>query len=170
MKKDYLEIGRITGTHGIKGECRVELWCDSGEFFSYFKTLYFDNQGKQAVLLKSRPHKNIALTKIKGIDDIDEAQKLTGKVLYMKRTDCPLPDDVYFVQDIIGCKVKNIDDGTDYGKVTNVIFTGANDVYEVKNPEGKTFLIPKIDDIVRSVDVDNEVILIEPMKGLFDED
>ncbi len=170
MIKKYLEIGKIVGTHGIKGECRVELWCDSGEFFSCFKTLYLDDMGQEKISVKSRPHKNIALTKIKGIENIDEAIPLVGKVLYMDREDCPLPDDVYFVQDIIGCEVKDINSGTVYGNVTDVIYTGANDVYEVKNSEGKTFLMPKIDEIVKKIDVNEECILIEPMKGLFDED
>jgi 16S rRNA processing protein RimM len=170
MLKNYLEIGKIVGTHGIKGECRVELWCDSGEFFSCFKTLYLDSNGEKSLSVKSRPHKNIALTKIKGIDDIDSAMPLVGKVLYMKRQDCPLPDDVYFVQDIIGCQVQDINDGTIYGKVTDVLRTGANDVYEVKNSSGKTYLMPKIDEVVKEVNVADECILIEPMKGLFDED
>lgn len=170
MKREYLEIGKIVGTHGIKGECRVELWCDSGEFFSFFKNLYLDNSGKEKLTVKSRPHKNIALMKIKGIDNIDDAIPLVGKILYMNRKDCPLPDDVYFIQDIIGCVVKDISHGTQYGKVTDVLYTGANDVYEIKNDEGKTYLIPKIDDIVKEVNVDKEYILIKPMKGLFDED
>jgi 16S rRNA processing protein RimM len=170
MLKEYLEIGKIVGTHGVRGECRVELWCDSGEFFSYFKTLYLDNKGEKSLSVKSRPHKNIALTKINGVEDIDTAQALVGKVLYMKREDCPLPDDVYFVQDIIGCEVKDINDGTIYGKVTDVLRTGANDVYEVKSSQGKTYLMPKIDDVVKEVNVVEECILVEPMKGLFDED
>lgn len=169
MKKNYLEIGKIVGTHGIRGELRVELWCDNGEFFSYFKKLYLDNQGNEQISVKSRPHKNIALMKIKGLENIDDAIPLVGKVLYMDRKDCPLPDDVYFVQDIIGCQVRNINDDTLYGTVTDVLRTGANDVYQVQGDKGMV-LIPKIDDIVKEVDVDKELILIEPMKGLFDED
>ena len=132
MIKNYLEIGKIVGTHGIRGECRVELWCDSGEFFSYFKTLYLDDKGEKKISVKSRPHKNIALMKIKGVE--------------------------------------NIDDGTVYGKVSDVLRTGANDVYEVKGESNKPFYMPKIDEIVKEVNVSDEYILIEPMKGLFDED
>ena len=170
MIKNYLEIGKIVGTHGIRGECRVELWCDSGEFFSYFKALYLDDKGEKKISVKSRPHKNIALMKIKGIENIDDAIPLVGTVLYMDRNDCPLPDDVYFVQDIIGCEVRNINDGTVYGKVSDVLNTGANDVYEVKGESNKPFYMPKIDEIVKEVNVSDEYILIEPMKGLFDED
>ena len=170
MIKEYLEVGKIVGTHGIKGECRVELWCDGGEFFSCFTTLYLDKDGKESISVKSRPHKNIALMKIKGIDNIDDAIPLVGKVLYINRDDCPLPEDVYFVQDIIGCEVRDINDGTVYGKVTHVLYTGANDVYEIKASDGKTYLMPKIDEIVKEINVYEEYILIEPMKGLFDED
>ncbi len=169
MKKEFLEIGKIVGTHGIRGEVRVELWCDSGEFFSYFKKLYLDSKGEEKLVVKSRPHKNIALMKIKDIENIDDVLPLVGKVLYMDRNDCPLPDDVYFVQDIIGCEVRNVNDNTLYGKVTDVLRTGANDVYQVEGDRG-VVLIPKIDDIVKSVDVDRELILIEPMEGLFNED
>ena len=106
---------------------------------------------------------------IKDIENIDDVLPLVGKVLYMDRNDCPLPDDVYFVQDIIGCEVRNVNDNTLYGKVTDVLRTGANDVYQVEGVRG-VVLIPKIDDIVKSVDVDRELILIEPMEGLFNED
>ena len=63
MLKQYLEVGKIVGTHGIKGEVRVEPWCDSPSFLSKFKTLYF-NQGKEEIKVSCRPHKNIALVKI----------------------------------------------------------------------------------------------------------
>ena len=129
-----------------------------------------DANGEKKISVKSRPHKNIALMKIKGIENIDEAIPLVGSVLYMDRKDCPLPDDVYFVQDIIGCEVRNINDGTVYGKVSDVLSTGANDVYEVKGEDNKPFYMPKIDEIVKEVNVNEEYILIEPMKGLFDED
>ena len=59
MIKEYLEVGKIVGTHGIKGECRVELWCDGGDFFSCFTTLYLDKNGKESISVKSRPHKKI---------------------------------------------------------------------------------------------------------------
>ena len=166
MLKKYLEIGKIVGTHGIKGECRVELWCDSGEFFSYFKTLYLDADGEKKISVKSRPHKNIALMKIKGIENIDEAIPLVGSVLYMDRKDCPLPDDVYFVQDIIGCEVRNINDGTVYGKVSDVLSTGANDVYAVALADGGEVLLPAIKDCILSVDMEKREMQVHVLDGL----
>src|SRR5574344_622787 len=121
MLKPFLEAGKNVGTHGIKGELRVKCWCDSPEFLSAFNTLYFEN-GKQKLNVKSRPHKNVALVKIKDIDTVAQADLLRGKILYIDRNDVNFEDGVNFIQDIIGCEVKNQSDGTVYGKVSDVLF------------------------------------------------
>ena len=81
MKKQYLDSGKIVGTHGIKGEVRIDPWCDSPEFLCAFKKLYLDNKGEAFIEVKSRPHKNITLAKIKGVDTIEQAEKLRGKIV-----------------------------------------------------------------------------------------
>ena len=169
MLKPFLEAGKIVGTHGIKGELRVECWCDSPEFLSSFKTLYFEN-GKQKLSVKSRPHKNLALVKIKDVETVEQADLLRGKILYIDRNDVKFEEGVNFIQDIIGCEVKNQSDGTVYGKVSDVLFTGANDVYEVTNQDNKKYLIPVIPQVVTKVDVENSLVEIIPMKGLFDDE
>lgn len=170
MAKQYLEIGKIVGTQGIKGELRVDPWCDSPEFFSKFKTLYLKN-GEEKISVSSRPHKRIAVMRMEGIDTIEQADLLRGKVLYMSRKDMPLDENSFFIQDIIGLPVYDIDTKEEYGKVAEVLKTGANDVYQIINDSNETFLIPVIDDVVKQVDIEKEEILIKPMKGLFgDED
>ena len=67
-QKPYLEAGQIVGTHGVRGEVRVQPWCDSPQQFATFKKLYWDKDGKQAVKVKGRPHKNIALALLEGVD------------------------------------------------------------------------------------------------------
>lgn len=169
MLKQYLEVGKIVGTHGLNGEMRVECWCDSPEFLCYFKNLYFD-EGKQKLKVKSRPHKNIALVKIQDINSIEQADMLRGKVLYINRDDVRFEEGVHFVQDLLSCEVKDADTAEVYGKITDVLYTGANDVYEITNEEGKKFLIPVIDDVVVNKDVENGIVEIKPMKGLFDDE
>lgn len=169
MIKQFLEAGKIVSTHGLNGEMRVECWCDSPEFLCYFKTLYFD-QGKEMVEVKSRPHKNVALIKIAGIESVSQADTMRGKVLYINREDIQFEEGVNFVQDLLGCTIKNIDTEVVYGKITDVIYTGANDVYEVTNDEGKKFLVPVIEDVVINKDVENELIEIRPLKGIFDDE
>lgn len=169
MLKDYLEIGKIVGTHGIQGELRVECWCDSPQFVASFKELYFD-KGKEKLSVKSRPHKNIALVKIKGIDTVEDADMLRGKILYMNRKDAKLPKGTYFVQDLLGLEVKDINDDTVYGTITDVLKTGANDVYEVKDQEGRAYYVPVIPLVVKEVKPKKGYVLIEPMKGIFDDE
>ena len=169
--KEYLEIGKIVGTHALKGEVRVEPWCDSPEFIKKFKTLYF-NGGTQELSVESvKIHKTIAIVKLKGTDKVEEADLLRGKVLYIKRSDAKLPKGRYFVQDIIGLKaVNDEDERIIYGEITNVYPTGANDVYEITSADGKTTLIPVIDDVVIKVDIENGKIFIHPLGGMFDDE
>lgn len=169
MLKNYLEIGKVVGTHGIQGELRVECWCDSPDFVSKFKNLYF-NEGKEKLDVKSRPHKNIALVKVKGVDSIEQADLLRGRVLYMKRSDAKLPKGVHFVQDLVGLEIKDFESGTVFGTLTDVLKTGANDVYELKNSEGKTYYIPVIPDVVKEICPEKGYVLITPMKGIFDDE
>ena len=119
---------------------------------------------------KSRPHKNIALAKIKGVDTIEAAEKYRGKVVYINRDDINLAEGVHFVQDLIGLEVKDADNGRVYGKISDVLRTGANDVYEIKDADGKTYLAPVIDDVVKEINVNDGYVLIVPMKGIFDDE
>ncbi len=170
MKKQFLEVGRIVGTHGIRGELRVEPWCDSPEFLSQFKTLYYKS-GEEQIKVSCRPHKNIVLMKIDGIETIEEAEVLRGRTLYIDRKDVKLPKGKNFVQDLLGCRVIDADDMTvEYGTIKDVFKTGANDVYTVKNADGKEYLIPVIDSVVVEKNVDDGIVLVKPMEGLFDDE
>ncbi len=170
MKKEFLEGGKIVGTHGVRGEMRVECWCDTPQFLAKFKTLYFDN-GAQKIKVQSRAHKNMVLVKMPGVDTIEQADTLRGKVLYIKRSDIKLDKGVNFVQDLIGLQVTDSSTGEVYGTVNDVLRTGSNDVYEMKDKGGKMYYIPAIPDIVDEIDIEGEVLKITPMKGLFsDED
>lgn len=111
MKKQFLDSGKIVGTHGIKGEVRIDPWCDSPEFLCAFKKLWLDENGTEFIEVKPRPHKNIALAKIKGVDTIEAAEKYRGKVVYINRDDINLAEGVHFVQDLIGLEVKDAGNG-----------------------------------------------------------
>ena len=170
MKKQFLDSGKIVGTHGIKGEVRIDPWCDSPEFLCAFKKLWLDENGTEFIEVKSRPHKNTALAKIKGVDTIEAAEKYRGKVVYINRDDINLAEGVHFVQDLIGLEVRDAGSGRVYGKISDVLRTGANDVYEIKDADGKTYLAPVIDDVVKEINVNDGYVLIVPMKGIFDDE
>ena len=169
MLKQYLEVGKIVGTHGIRGEMRVECWANSPDFLKQFKQLWLD-EGKTSLDVTCRPHKTIALMTVKGVSSIEEADKLRGKILYINRDDVKLSEGEHFVQDIIGLSVTDADDGTVYGTVKDVLKTGSNDVYEMKAPDGKLYYIPVIPDILDRFDFDGGAVYIHPMKGLFDDE
>ena len=169
-QKPYLEAGQIVGTHGVRGEVRVQPWCDSPEQFATFKKLYWDEAGKQPVKIKGRPHKNIALVVLDGITTVEQAQVLRGKMLYVDRKDLKLPKDRYLVQDLIGLTVVDADNHElVYGTLTDVSQTGANAVYHMKTPE-REVLIPAIPDVIIKIDLKKDTLYLRPMKGLLDDD
>ena len=168
-QKPFLEAGQIVSTHGVRGEVRVQVWCDSPEQFSAFKHLYWDNEGKQPVKFKARPHKQMALVKLEGVDTVEAAQVLRGRMLYVDRRDIKLPKGSYLVQDLIGVTVIDADTEEVYGTLTDVSQTGANAVYHMTTPTGEV-LIPAIPDVVITVDTKKDILRLRPMKGLFDDE
>jgi 16S rRNA processing protein RimM len=168
-QKPFLEAGQIVGTHGVRGETRVQPWCDSATQFAGFKTLYWDINGEKPVKVKARAHKNMALVTLEGVDTMETAAALRGKMLYVSRRDLKLPKGRYLVQDLIGLRIEDEDTGEVYGTLTDVSQTGANAVYHMRTATGEV-LIPAIPDIIRSVDTVKDVMKIRPMKGLFDDE
>ena len=170
MRKEYLEAGKIVGTHGVRGELRFELWCDAAIFLKKFKTLYFGADGTGGIaLLSCRAHGNVALIKLEGIDTVADAAANRNRVLYIRRADARLNPGDYFIQELIGCTVTDADTGKLYGVISDVSQTGANDVWHIVK-DGKETLIPAIRDVVAGVDVDTGKVVIRPLKGLFDDD
>lgn len=169
MKKEYLEIGKIVNTHGLGGVVKVMPWCDSAEFLCEFETLYRGKEHIPMEIERASVQKHMALVKFAGVDTPEAADALRNAVLYMNRADVELDDDTYFIQDLLGMRVVDADDGREYGKLHDVLQTGANDVYEVEASNGKMLLVPVIPDVVLNVDPNADTITIRPLKGLFDD-
>ena len=167
--KQFLETGKITGTHGLKGEVRVQPWADSPEFLTEFDELYLEKGAKKIEITAARVHKNMLIMKIRGVDSIDDADKLRDKVLYMNRDDVELEEGAYFIQDLMGLDVLDDDTGEHIGQLDDVSETGANDVYHIKTDDGKVYLIPAIPDVVKEISLEDGTMRIFKMKGLFDE-
>lgn len=171
MKKKYLECGRIVTTHGVRGEVKVQPWCDTPEFLCGFTVLYLQKGERPVHVESAKAHKNMVLLKMRGIDTLDDAASLRGKVLFIDREDAPRDGESgYFIQDLLGARVEDADTGRDWGELTDVFSTGANDVYEITDNEGVKRLIPAIPDVVLDIDLDAGRIIIRPLKGLFDDE
>ena len=169
IMNQYLEIGKITNTHALKGELKMLYWCDDPSFLKEVEYFFLDNKGKSFLNIKnSRLHKNFLILKIDGIDSIDEAQKMINKVLYINRDSINLDDGEYFQQDLLGMNVIDIDSNQDYGSIINISRAGFKDVYYIKDSNGRERLIPAIGDVIKEVDLKNNKMLIRPLEGLFD--
>lgn len=172
MIKEFLDIGQIVGTHGVRGEMRVNPRCDSPDFIKQFKTLYFDKKGEKAIKVTAcRVHGNLALVKLDGVDTVEKATALRNKVLFMKRSDAKIPDGSYFIAELVDCRVVDADDEEKcYGILSDVSETGANDVWHIRTDEGKEYLLPAIPPVVIDVNVETGIIKIRPLKGIFDDE
>ena len=168
--KQFLEIAKITAAHGLRGEVRCQYYCDTAEVLCDFDELYFDKGETPVHVTKAYPHKNVVVMKLEGVDSIEQAQPLIGKILYLDRDDAELDEDLFFIQDIIGLTVKDADTGEVYGKITDVYQNGAADVFSIKKPDGRELMFPNISEVVLKTDIGSGEMLIRPLKGLFDDD
>ena len=167
MKKQFLEAGKIVTTHGIRGEVKVMPYTDTPELLCEFDRLFIGKNRDEINGIRARVFKNTVIMKLEGIDTPEDAEKLRNKLLYMHRDDLELDDDTYFIQDLIGLEVSDADSGKVYGKIADVMQTGANDVYVIKGDD-REYLVPAIADVVVSTDIDGGTMTIRPLEGLFD--
>ncbi len=169
MKNKTLQVGQIVNTHGLRGEVKVVSWTDYPEVFEGFEYVYTDIKGEKSTLeINSiKYQKGNLIVKFKGVDHIDEAEKLKNHTLYIDREQLGEPDEGYYICDLIGCKVKT-DEDVFLGEVIDVFKTGSNDVYVVRTEEGKQILLPVIDEVILSVDIENDLICAHLLEGLVD--
>lgn len=171
MGKEYLEAGRIVRPHGVRGEMVLEPWADSPEFLQRPGRFWLDGEGRQdAGLLASRVHKGRLLIRLRGVDTVEQAEALRGRVLYLKKTDVPLPEGKYFLQDLIGLAVLDDETGQRYGVISDVLQGSANDVYCVRDEAGKEYLFPAVPHMIASVDLAAGEIKVLPIPGIFDDE
>ena len=157
--KQFLAVGQIINTHGINGELKILPLTDDIRRFRKLDTVIIDGVEKKVVWCKLQVDK--VILKIEGIDSIEEAHKYFSKYVEVKREDAiKLPESTYFVAELIGCSVFD-SNGQNLGVIFDVLHTGSNDVYWIK--EGKELLIPALKDIVMEVDIENKKIVIKPV-------
>lgn len=166
--EEYLEIGQIVNTNGLKGNLKVKPLTDDITRFEDLKNVYIQKNNKltEFKIQDVKYSKNMVLLKLDGIDNIEEAEKYKNSYLKINRKDAvELEEDSYFIVDIIGCEVYT-DSQELLGKVIDVFSTGSNDVYTVKGMKNNEILIPAIEDVIKNVDIKNKKIIIHLMEGL----
>lgn len=169
--EDLFRVGVIANTHGIRGEVKVFPTTEDPNRFKKLKEVLLDT-GKEKLPLEIssvRFFKNLVIVKFKGIDNINDIEKYKGKDLYVIRENAiPLKEDEYYLADILGADVYT-EDGKEFGRLKDILETGANLVYVVMH-EGKEVLLPVIPDCVKEISVEEKKVVIHLMKGLLEED
>ena len=170
--EDLLKVGVITSTHGIRGEVKVFPTTDDIQRFTYLKECVIDT-GKQQIPVEVQGckfFKNQAILKFKEFQSIDEVEKYKGAGLWVTREHAvPLEEGEFYIADIIDAEVYE-ENGEYLGRLTEVMETGANDVYVVKLESGKELLIPAIPQCILDVDTEQPRVTVRLMKGMLDQD
>ena len=158
MRLPFIEAGEIVTTHGVRGEVKVLTWLDSPEMLCDFDRCRID--GKEWRLESVRVQKTCNLVKIEGIDSMEAAQALRGKVLELFRED--MDESVIFGAELIGMEV--VSGGETIGKITEVLDYPGNSVYVVRGSH--EYMIPAVKEFVLSTDLDSNVMEVKLLEGM----
>ncbi|KAA8502052.1 16S rRNA processing protein RimM [Mediterraneibacter catenae] len=165
--EQFLQVGVISSTHGIRGEVKVFPTTDDPARFKKLKKVLLDT-GKERLKLEIQSvkfFKQFVIVKFRGIDNINDIEKYKGKSLMVPREDAvQLEEDEYYIADLIGMEVYT--DGGRFGTLKDVMETGANEVYIIDSDEHGEVLVPAIHDCILDVDVEKQTMKIRLMDGL----
>lgn len=164
---DFLEVGKIINTHGLRGEVKIMTWTDYPEDFEKLEYVLALQKGKECRLdiENIKYQKNNIIVKFKQLAAIEEAEAYKNAVLKVHRDALgELPEGVYYIADLLECEVS--DENGIIGILKDVFSTGSNDVYDIKREGKKNLLVPIIDGVLQNVDIENKKILIKVPEGL----
>lgn len=166
--QEYLEVGQIVNTNGLKGLLKINPFTDDITRFERLKTILVEHKKEllEFEIESVRYQKKQVLLKLKGIDTIEEAEKYREDYLKINRNkEEKLPEDTYYIVDLIGLDIYT-ENGELLGKLDDIFSTGSNDVYVVKNSEGKQILLPAISNVIKNIDLEQKKIVVNLIEGL----
>lgn len=158
MKLPYIEAGEIVTTHGVRGEVKVLSWLDSPEMLCEFDRCRID--GREYVMDAVRVQKTCNLVKLRGVDTMEDAQKLRGKTMELYRED--ISDELIFAAELVDVEVYA--DGACIGKIKEVLDYPGNSVYVVQGE--REYLIPAVKEFILSTDLEKNQMQVKLLKGM----
>lgn len=166
--QNYLPACKIVATHGVRGEMRALPLCDGAAFLAKFKRLYATPDGDgETALLGVRAQGNVLLLRLAGVEDMDAARAQVGRTWYFAKADARLPKGRYFIDDLLGCTVKDAGTGAVYGTITAVDQPAAHDVYTVRDAVGAEHLFPAVPEFLDRIDIEARTVTVRPIPGMF---
>ena len=164
---EYIVVGKIVNTHGIKGDIKVYPYTDDIERFSNLKSIYIGKEKLSIEIENAKYHKGMVLLKLKGFDNINEVLHFKDETIFIDEKDkVKLPKDNYFIYELIDCKVFDMA-GNPLGYIKDVLQNSSNDVYIVQDKD-KEYLIPAVKQFVKEVNVIEKKIIIDPIEGMIE--
>ena len=168
MKKERLEVGQIVNTFGIKGFVKIYPYVDDISRFDNLKKVHIKskNNDEELQIEEVKYQKNMVLVKFKGIETVENAEKLRNSFVEIDRADAiPLEEGQYFIADLLGLDVF-LDTGEKLGVLEDIYNAGSSDIYVVKNELGKQFLLPYIDEVIKQINLEEGKIIVHIIEGL----
>lgn len=164
----YLEAGKLINTHGVRGELKMDAWCDNLSDYLRVPAFYLKKDSETALKVeKIRPFGKFLLVKLEGIDDMDAALKYKNKTVYVDRNDLKLPEGAVFLADIIGLDAIDDNTGDVFGKIIDITDKGSGNLYEIELSKGGKCLVPAVDFFIKKIDLEKGVF-INVIEGLCD--
>ena len=168
MKKERLEVGQIVNTFGIKGFVKIYPYVDDISRFDNLKKVHIKSKknDEELQIEEVKYQKNMVLVKFKGIETVENAEKLRNSFVEIDRADAiPLEEGQYFIADLLGLDVF-LDTGEKLGVLEDIYNAGSSDIYVVKNELGKQFLLPYIDEVIKQINLEEGKIIVHIIEGL----
>lgn len=167
-KSKFLECGKIINTHGVRGGLKLESWCDTPNDLASLKKVYLKEgaEYKCHKVKKASVFKQFVLFELDGVADIDAAISLRGRVVFANREDISVDEDAFFIADMIGLPIIDIESGEKLGTLSDVLNLGASDLYEIKTENGKK-LIPAVPEFIKEIDLEKG-IFVSLIEGMLD--
>lgn len=162
----FFNVGKIVGTHGVRGEVKLYPYTDDLEQFSEYEFLWLD---KEKVFIEStRIHKNMVLIKFKGYKDANEVMPIINKLVYIERTAKINDGDGHYIVDLLGCQILN-EAGDVIGELKDVLQNTSQDIYLIKRVDGKgDFMLPVVDEFVKEIDIEKRQIRVHLIEGIME--